>query len=320
MSKLETMPDCHVIIVNWNGGELAARSAVSAARQSIQPTVWVVDNDSSDGSRELIQESCPGLRLIRNRSNSGYAAANNQALRLSGEAQYVLLLNNDAVLPDNNSLANAITYLADRPGVHGVCGRYEYPDGRFQRFYNRLPTPANLIATFGIGRYFPFLRNSRATRRFLMLDADFDFPMRVEQPAFACVLMRGECARAVGFLDEEFPIFFNDVDYCWRWRAAGFCWEYLPDWRIVHELGSSTRKLKGMLAAEMSGSAVRFAIKHFPIWGRLAVRAAVFLEAVWSRIRGRLTISPVSIYQGRHFFRASYPVIPEAPPKQVQLG
>ena len=68
--------------------------------------------------------------------------------------------------------------------------------------------------------------------------------------------------RRVGLLDEQFPIFFNDVDYCWRWRMHGFTWHYLPAWRITHVHGYSTRRLP-KLNAELAGSAVRFARKYF---------------------------------------------------------
>src|SRR5258708_14915966 len=126
MRKREKMSDCHVVVVNWNGGESAVQCALSVVQQSAQPTLWVVDNGSSDGSCDAIERRCPGVRLIRNERNLGYAAANNQALRGYMNVRYILLLNNDAVLPDATSLEAAVLYLADHPEVHGVCGRYEY--------------------------------------------------------------------------------------------------------------------------------------------------------------------------------------------------
>ena len=80
----------------------------------------------------------------------------------------------------------------------------------------------------------------------------------VEQPAFACVMARGACIEAVGKLDERFPIFFNDVDYCWRWREKGWQWHYLPSWRVQHHQGASVRRLDYCLP-EVLSSVIRFA-------------------------------------------------------------
>ena len=127
------------------------------------------------------------------------------------------------------------------PDVNGVCGRYEYPDGAFQRFYSQLPTEFDMIVTWGVGRHITPLLFHRRSREYYLVDRDFTQPMTIEQPAFSCVLMRGDAVRQVGALDERFPIFFNDIDYCWRWREHGLTWHYLPDWRIVHDKSSRPR-------------------------------------------------------------------------------
>ncbi len=297
------MPDCHVIIVNWNGGPLAVDSARSVAQQSLPTTLWLVDNASQDGSCEAVAQACPSTRVIRNASNLGFAAGNNQALRAAGDADYVFLINNDVVLPNRHSLADVIDYLRTHPEVQGACGRYEYPSGEFQRFYNRLPTALNLAAVHGAGRYCRSLRLGRATRDYFMLDDDFTVPMTIEQPAFACVLMRGENLRLVGLLDEQFPIFFNDVDICWRWREKGYVWQYLPDWRIVHHKSQSTSRLGGRLGAELAASAVRFARKHFAPSQAFLVRMAVSLDICMSRWRrGQRTANVLQVWRGEHFF------------------
>ena len=249
-------------MVNWNGGELAVEAARAVAAQRPAPDLWVVDNDSRDGSGEAIARACPAARVIRNGRNLGFAAANNQALRhFLAEADYVLLINNDALLPEPDSLARAVGHLAEDPEVHGVVGRYVFPDGGFQKFYNQLPTPLDLVANWGFGRHFRPLRESRRMRRFHLSDEDFGRPLSIEQPAFACVLMRGASMRAVGLLDERFPIFFNDVDYCWRWRERGFNWRYLPDWTVVHAKSRSTARIGGLLKAEFASTAARSKVR-----------------------------------------------------------
>ncbi len=297
------MGECHAIIVNWNGGQVVLDCVGSLARQTLRPIIWVVDNASSDGSPEAIAKDFPEARLLRQANNLGFAAGNNVALKLAGNADQVLLFNNDALFPETDCLAKAVAYLESNPSIQGVCGRFEYPDGKFQLFYNRLPTAWALICQYGFGRRFKALRESDTVSRFLMHDADFEKRQTIEQPAFACVLMRGESCRKTGLLDEAFPIFFNDVDYCWRWRNLGYTWHYLPELRIVHHHGRSVKRLSGMLRAEMLGSLSRFAKKHFSIPTSLLVRSAVGLEAATYNVRNRdYEYSALDMVRGRHFF------------------
>lgn len=297
------------IMVNWNGGELAVECARSIVEQAIGPTLWVVDNASEDGSAEAIEAACPSARMIRNPRNVGYAAANNQALRAIEEADFVLLVNNDVVLPQREALGLVVEYLRTHPEEHGACGRYEFPDGRFQRYYQQLPTAFNMFVSWGIGNHFrPFLRSKR-TCRYYVEDFDFTKPLTVEQPAFACVLMRGESARAVGLMDEQFPIFFNDVDYCWRWRERGWSWRYFPDWRVTHHRGKSTAKIGSVLRGEVASSAARFARKYYSRPSALLILCSIVLESLWRKCRyGDIPVSVFDIWQGTLFFCPEQPV------------
>src|SRR5262249_25915453 len=224
LRKLASMSDIAVVVVNWNGGEIAVESVASIAAQDAGPDVWLVDNGSADGSLAAIERRCPLVHVIRNKGNVGYAAAVNQGLAAAGGAQYVLLANNDVALPDRGSLGRAVAYMAAHPEVNGVCGRYEFPDGSFQLFYAQLPTAFDMIVTWGVGRHLTWLLFHGRSREYCLVDRDWSRPMTLEQPAFSCVLMRAEAMRRVGALDEQFPIFFNDIDYCWRWREHGLTW------------------------------------------------------------------------------------------------
>lgn len=299
-------PTVAAVMVNWNGGPLAVRSARSVAAQSVRPALWVVDNASTDGSMDAIVAACPDAHVIRNDVNRGFAAANNQALRELGDVDWVLLVNNDVILPDADGIARVIAALESKPGCAGAVGRYEYPEGDFQRFYNRLPTLHDMVVAWGVGRYVRPLRESRRAHRYAMRDERFDSPMDIEQPAFACVLMRGAAMREVGLLDERFPIFFNDVDYCWRWREAGHRWRYFPDWQVVHYQGRSTKRLGPVLAAELSGSALRFARKHLPAPSRWVASTAILADALWRTVRHREPARRLpALWRGDLFFRAA---------------
>ena len=140
--------------------------------------------------------------------------------------------------------------------------------------------------------------------------------MTLEQPAFSCVVMRSEAVRRVGLLDEQFAIFFNDVDYCWRWRQHGLTWHYLPSWRIVHDQSSTARRLP-LLSAELAGSAMLFANKHFTGASRWRIRVAILLEAAWRKFLNRDFPAPLrSIWRG-DLFHADVPGA--APPVVVAV-
>jgi N-acetylglucosaminyl-diphospho-decaprenol L-rhamnosyltransferase len=295
------MSDIAVIMANWNGGPLAVESVGSFLAQTAPLDVWVIDNGSTDGSCEAIARAWPRAMMIRNDRNRGYAPAVNQGLAAAGPVRYVVLANNDILLRDPHALARLTAYMDAHPAVHGVCGRYEYPDGRFQRFYTRLPTEFDMIVTWGVGRHLHSLLHAPRSRRYYLADSDFERPMEIEQPAFSCVLIRGDTLRMVGLLDEQFAIFFNDVDYCWRWRQHGLTWHYLPDWRIVHDQSATTRRLP-LLSAELAGSAVRFTNKYFTGASRWRIRAAIVAEAAWRKVRHRdFPPSLASIWHGELF-------------------
>ncbi len=280
------MPDVAAVMVNWNGGDLAVRSAESVLAQDVRPVLWLVDNGSTDGSADRIAAlpAADRVRLIRNDGNYGYARANNQALERIGHADYVLLVNNDVILPDPAGLAAVIGRMAADPTIQGACGRYEYPDGEFQHFYNRLPRPFDLMFHYGILKNLWFLIPGRQMDHYYGKDQDFTREMDLEQPAFACVLLTGAGLRAVGLMDERFPIFFNDVDYCWRWRASGRTWRYFPDWRVIHYKSKTTGTLGPALTGEQAGSVARFVRKHFRPLTATAVRAAVAARCGYRKI------------------------------------
>ena len=298
------------VMVNWNGGDLAVESARSVLAQTSPVRLWIVDNDSKDGSLEAMAKACPSARITRNQRNTGFAFANNQVLRdLPPDVDWVLLVNNDVILPDPGSLQRLVESAGDDPSIQGFCGRYEYPDGRFQHFYNQLPDPLILMTQWGVLRHIPGMLTSKRMRRYAVADSDFEKPMTLEQPAFSCVLARASAVRQLGGFDEQFPIFFNDIDFCWRWRQQGWTWHYRPDWRIIHHKSTSTSRLGGLLQAEMLGSAMAFCRKHLTSGGAAAGQLAVFGEAAFRHFRhGDLGVPLRSIWHAQvmNFERPSH--------------
>lgn len=292
------------IMVNWNGAQLVETALTSVLAQKPAIRIVFVDNNSCDESSSIPGRLTKDILVVHNKCNAGYAAASNQALKLKIVSKYILLLNNDVIFPDCLGLPKAVEYLESHPDEHGVCGRYEYPNGTFQRFYNQLPTPFNMAVSWGCGRHIPGLLPHPTTRQYYLLDADFSQRFYIDQPAFSCVLLRRTSANRVGFLDERFPIFFNDVDYCWRWRSHGMKWMYLPDWRIIHHHSYSTSKMQSLRSAELFSSAINFSRKHFRPSIAWRVTVMIFLEACWRKYRhGDFAVPLGAIWEGDTFFR-----------------
>ncbi len=258
-----------IVIVNWRTRELlraclrSLREALGERLASGSAEVIVVDNASGDGSAEMVTAEFPEVRLLANGENRGYAAGNNQGIA-AARGREVLLLNSDTEVP-RAALELLEACLAERPKCGAVAPMLIHPDGRPQASLRGFPTPLALFgAVTGLARlappgsplagYQPRALPSAATA--------------VEQPMASCFLIRGAALRAVGGFDEAFPIFFNDVDLCWRLREAGWEIWFLPEARVVHHGGASTRQARMAMLWESHRGLHRYYRKHY--WGRLA--------------------------------------------------
>lgn len=270
-----------VCIVNWNTRDylrecLAALSQHPPAGADME--VIVVDNASADGSAAMVASEFPHVSLIGNADNRGYAEGNNQALeRASGD--FLLLLNPDVVVhPD--SLTRAVAFLAEHPDAGALGCRLVGKDGETQRSVRGFPNPGPVLwDASGLSRLFP---RSRVFGAYRMTFFDYDRVSEVDQPMGSFLLLTRAALDKVGLLDPQFPIFFNEVDWCWRAkREQGFPIYYTPDVVVTHYGGSSTRQVKAAMVRESHRSLLRFYDKHY---ARLAppvkwlIRAAVLLN------------------------------------------
>jgi GT2 family glycosyltransferase len=270
------MTDCQlsVLIVNYNTGSLL-RKCLDSVWPQLPPgcEVFVVDNASTDGSLEGLEAAFPGLRVIRNINNDGYARANNQALRLAS-GQYALLLNPDVTL-EPGALAAAIAYLDAQPDV-GILGpRILRPDGRLDPPARRsFKTPATyLYKMLGLSRLFP--RHRRFGRYYLsyldeMATAD------VDSVVGAFLLVRREVIERVGLLDERFFMYCEDEDWCWRAKQAGWRVVYYPGAVVRHCRGSSTAKHPFRMAYHLHRSYFLYHRKNIAPRYPAVVNAAVY--------------------------------------------
>lgn len=280
--------DLSFIVVNWNTGDLlraclgSLRSALAAS--ALEAEVIVVDNASTDGSAAMVAEAFPEVTLIANRENRNYAAGNNQGIEVA-RGEFVLLLNPDTEVPAGAPDA-LVQVLRETPRAGAVSPALVYPDGRVQRSVRGFPTPAALTGELtGLAALFP--HSGWAGYRVGRLPEDRI--TSVDQPMASAFLVRREVLEQVGPFDEQFPLFFNDVDLCYRIKQAGWEILYDPRVRVVHVGGASTRQVRAQAILASHEGLRRFYAKHYR--GRIfwpAYAAIVISILLAGRLRAAL--------------------------------
>jgi GT2 family glycosyltransferase len=228
-----------VIVVNYNGGRIV-RECLDRLWQELRPEwqVLAVDNASRDGSADGLEDAYPGLSVIRNADNLGFARANNQAMRVARGA-YVLLLNPDVSIQPS-AISRAIAYLDEHPDVAILGPKILLADGRPDPAARRsFKTPETyLFKMTGLSRLFP--RHPRFGRYYLSY-LDDDDVTDVDSIVGAFMLVRRSVIDAIGMLDERFFMYCEDEDWCWRAKQAGGRVVYHPGIVVHHRKGSSSR-------------------------------------------------------------------------------
>lgn len=228
-----------IIIVSWNVKELLQKclKSIFDASEDFDFEVFVVDNASADGSVEMAREKFPQVILIANKKNLGFAKANNLAIKQS-IGDYVLLLNPDTELMDN-SIKKIVEFLCDNPEI-GILGpKLLNPDKTWQPSTRRFPNIWNQLAIIlKLPRIFP-----RILDKYLMRDFNGRTAREVDQVMGAAFLIRREVINKIGFLDERYFIWFEEVDYCKMAKKENFKIYYWPGAEIIHYGGESFAKL-----------------------------------------------------------------------------
>jgi len=251
------------------------------AEMAPEVSVTVVDNASTDQTAEYARKR-PGVKVIANRENRGFAGAANQGFQTT-DADPILLLNPDA------RLRTSLTPLIEACREHGLAaGQLTGPDGRVQAGFTirRFPTPASLaFELLGINRLWP---GNPVNRRYRYSDRDLNLEGPVEQPAGAFLMMRRDVWEHLGGFDESFhPVWFEDVDLCQRATEVGYRIEYVPQVRAEHLGGHSVRKLSSSsMEVYWYDSLLRYGAKHFRPWPYRGVCLAAVLSTVPRTIAG----------------------------------
>ena len=236
--NVPTPVDLSVCIVSYNTREFLREclDSILESQPRVSFEIIVVDNDSRDGSAEMVRSEYPSVRLIENSTNVGFTPANNQALRAS-KGRYVLWLNSDTVvLP--GALDGLVAFADSRSDV-GILGpKVLNRDGTVQRQCHRgLPTPwATFCYASGLAKLFP---RSKLFGQYLMTYIDEDQILEVDAVSGACLMARRELLSEIGFPDEEYVFSVDDLDWCYRAQERGWKIYYYPQAGIIHYGGQA---------------------------------------------------------------------------------
>lgn len=232
----------NIIIVNFNGGDFLLECLISLEKVSSELSfdISVVDNASSDGSLEKAQEKSARWRTkinyIKNKENLGFGRANNVALKKvlssssKNKTEYVLLLNPDSeVLP--GTLSYMVKYMEAHPNDGVVTCRVEKEDGSIDLASHRgFPTPWASFLYFILGD----------DSLYHLTNQQMDRPHEVDAVAGAFFLARKSVLDQVGLFDEDYFLYGEDLDLCFRVKQAGYKIMYVPDVKIIHHKGISS--------------------------------------------------------------------------------
>ncbi|GAX59194.1 glycosyl transferase [Candidatus Scalindua japonica] len=254
------MKDLTISIVNYNSKEhiLKCIESIYAHGEGIDIDVYVVDNNSTDGSVDDIKKNYPDVKLIMNNENRGFGDANNQVLKRFN-SRYCLITNPDIIIL-SGTLQELVKFMDANKDAGAVGCKVLNPDRSLQYSCRRYPSFIMSISRgLLIDSIFP---NNKIIKKYLMMDSEHDKVMPVEWLTGCCLMVRHETIKEVGTFDKNFFMYFEDVDICRRinknWKVY-----YLPDVQMIHGYQSNSRRI-GNLKHKLIHlkSAIYFFKKH----------------------------------------------------------
>jgi len=279
----DAMCEFSIIIVNYNVKDFLRQALLSVRRavSGLTTEIIVVDNASEDGSVETVRAEFSEVRVIENVENLGFAVANNQALR-TARGRFIVLLNPDTVVQENTFTTIRDFFCSAEGRDAGMAGcKILNPDGTLQLACRRsFPTPwVAFTRLSGLSRLFP---KSKVFGKYNLTYLDENALTEVEAISGSFMAVRREALDQIGFLDETFFLYGEDLDWCFRLRAVGWKIYYLPQTQIIHFKGESSKRSHLDNLRIFYQAMHLFARKHF----RARFSAAFYgllVAAIWFR-------------------------------------
>ena len=309
--------DLTVVIVNYNVKHFLEQClhSVFKSMEGLSGEIIVVDNNSVDGSCQMLKDKFPGIVLIENKENLGFSKANNQGIKIS-HGRYILLLNPDTIVQEDTFLKcfHFMESHADAGclGVKMIDGKGNFlPESK-----RSMPTPmVSFFKIFGLSALFP---KSRLFGRYHLGYLDKDQTNKIEVLPGAFMFLRKSVLEKTGILDESFFMYGEDIDLSYRIKLAGYENYYFPETTIIHYKGESTKKGSINYVMVFYRAMIIFARKHFtPNNARLfslLINIAIYLRASLSILRRLFLgiITPVTdallIYSGFYIVQTMWAV------------
>jgi GT2 family glycosyltransferase len=234
-----------VIIVNWNVRDLLedCLRSLFTYNAELALEVYVVDNHSSDGSVEFLKRDFPQVKLIENDENIGFSKANNQGIH-HAQGRYILLLNPDTVWVDD-SLQRMVTFMDNHPEIGVVGPKLLNADKQSIQYCGARRLPRPLDTFFEYTRLSSLFPRNRLLGRHLMADWDHTDSREVDCLSGACLLVRRETIQEVGLLDEGYPLYQEDIDWCHRVGLTQWKLYYFAEAHLIHVGRQSTLQNRG---------------------------------------------------------------------------
>jgi GT2 family glycosyltransferase len=301
-----------VVIVNYNVKYFLEQCLLSVlkAAQGIETEVLVVDNNSSDGSVDYIRSRFPSVSVIANKDNPGFSKANNQAISIA-KGEYILILNPDTVVAED-TFRICIEFMeahtdAGSIGVKMIDGKGNFlPESK-----RALPTPeVAFYKMFGLSSVFP---NSKRFGRYHLSYIPDDETHVVDILSGAFMFFRKKVLDEIGYFDETFFMYGEDIDLSYRVLKAGYKNYYLADTTIIHYKGESTKKGSLNYVRVFYQAMIIFARKHFATAGAglfsFLINMAVVFRALVTVALNLLSSSYLMLVDGLIGFLGIYYII-----------
>ena len=264
--------DLSVVFLSYNTKDFTegALRTVIDATEGLEVEIFVADNDSRDGSPDMVAEKFPQVRLILNGANLGFSAGTNVALR-EATGRYVMLLNTDTLVR-KDTLRTLVDFMDAHPEAGAAGCKILNPDGSLQLDSRRgFPSPLAAFSKMsGLSRLFP--RHPRLGH-YNMTYLDPEEISEVEVLSGSCMVVRKEVMDQVGMMDEDYFMYGDDIDWCYRIHSAGWKIYYVPTTEIIHFRGESGRAeplrilyLKSKAMSIFVNKHMRHRFRFFPIW------------------------------------------------------
>src|SRR4030042_3927679 len=290
------MIDVDIIIVSWNTKPYLLRclESIFQKRERVPWEVVVVENGSQDGSGNAVKEMFPSVRLIENdRNMEFYKAANHGLIKSSG--RYALLINPDTEVKEG-VIGQLVSFMDGHPKAGGAGVQLLHSDGSKQNSIANFPTLATELLNKDLLRWvFP--------ERFPGKRKNYVEPIEVDSVIGACMIVRREAMEQVGILDEDYFLFLEETDWCYRMKRAGWKVYHLPEVEIYHFQGKSAEAKKKRAKVEYYHSRYHFFrknrgnLKWFFLHIGLVIRLAI--ELIFTTLLCLLTFFTVKKWRGK---------------------